>query len=264
MPQEGDLEELEERGAAVVDAGGAVLEDCRSMDGSPGDDRSSPCRQVYPESRSSLRERRGRDQITKGVLNGVALKDAKREEFNKIEQGHESATVEDGPWGITLDEPNYHSFMGIAQTRDLHQIRKGVLNGVALKDAKREEFNKIEQGGKFFHFDLRLHILLPSCHALLVLASLSGSLVASVHHHLHRRLNGTPFPPQKVLFSLSLVLPSSHKSLPPFSHSPPPLASGYSADSSPRTPPPPARGPAGVEFPPSTPLSPKGTHPSCD
>ncbi|XP_056175531.1 organellar oligopeptidase A, chloroplastic/mitochondrial-like [Syzygium oleosum] len=116
---------------------------------------------------TDARKRVVEDQIRKGVLNEVALKDAKREEFNKIEQqlrklcrkfdenimdatrkfeksitdktkmeglspreldlaaqtavskGYENATAEDGPWVITLDEPNYHSFMGIAQNRAL-------------------------------------------------------------------------------------------------------------------------------------------------
>ncbi|KAI6703315.1 hypothetical protein NL676_012451 [Syzygium grande] len=51
--QEGDLEELERTAeppwSTLVEP---FREDCRSMDGSPGDDRSSPCRKCTEMSLS--------------------------------------------------------------------------------------------------------------------------------------------------------------------------------------------------------------------
>ncbi|KAI6703313.1 hypothetical protein NL676_012449 [Syzygium grande] len=179
--------------------------------------------------------------------------------YDAIEPRHTSGDLEElertaEPSWSTLVEP----FREDCRSMD-DQIRKGVLNGVALKDAKREEFNKIEQdifgtthihksalfswaGGRKFSIS-RFEVAHPApVFARLARARIaSGSLCRLIHHHLHRRLNPTPFPPQKVLFSLSSsLLPLKSLPLSPtllllrLRPTPP--------DSSPRTPPPPARG----------------------
>ncbi|KAI6703307.1 hypothetical protein NL676_012443 [Syzygium grande] len=54
-------------------------------------------------------------------MEGLSPQDLDLAAQTVVSKGYESATVEDGPWVITLDEPNYHSFMGISQTRDLRE-----------------------------------------------------------------------------------------------------------------------------------------------
>ncbi|KAK3411839.1 hypothetical protein EUGRSUZ_I00594 [Eucalyptus grandis] len=70
---------------------------------------------------SDAQKRIVENQIKEAVLSGVALEDGKREEFNKIEQGHENATPEDGPWVITLDAPSFMSVMQHARNRALRE-----------------------------------------------------------------------------------------------------------------------------------------------
>ncbi|XP_039157312.1 organellar oligopeptidase A, chloroplastic/mitochondrial-like [Eucalyptus grandis] len=118
---------------------------------------------------SDAQKRIVENQIKEAVLNGVALEDGKREEFNEIEQelkklskkfdenvldatkkfekkitdkkdieglpatalglaaqtavskGHENATLEDGPWVITLDAPSFMSVMRHARNRALRE-----------------------------------------------------------------------------------------------------------------------------------------------
>ncbi|KAF9609655.1 hypothetical protein IFM89_017834 [Coptis chinensis] len=60
-------------------------------------------------------------QVKEAVLSGVSLEDDKRESFNKIQQGHENATAENGPWIITLDAPSFLPVMQHALNRSLRE-----------------------------------------------------------------------------------------------------------------------------------------------
>ncbi|KAK9285502.1 hypothetical protein L1049_024696 [Liquidambar formosana] len=60
-------------------------------------------------------------QIKEAVLIGVSLEDDEKENFNKIQQGHENATAENGPWIITLDAPSFLPVMQHAQNRSLRE-----------------------------------------------------------------------------------------------------------------------------------------------
>ncbi|KAJ6321080.1 hypothetical protein OIU78_016310, partial [Salix suchowensis] len=142
-------------------------------------------------SLSDAQKRIVESQIKEAVLNGVALDDDKREQFNKIEQelerlsqkfgenvldatkkfekliidkkdieglpatslglaaqtavskGHTDATVENGPWIITLDAPSFMSVMQHARNRGLREeiyrayvtrASSGDLNNTAIID----------------------------------------------------------------------------------------------------------------------------------
>ncbi|KAJ6336576.1 hypothetical protein OIU76_006453 [Salix suchowensis] len=142
-------------------------------------------------SLSGAQKRIVESQIKEAVLNGVALDDDKREQFNKIEQelerlsqkfgenvldatkkfeklitdkkdieglpatslglaaqtavskGHTDATVENGPWIITLDAPSFMSVMQHARNRGLREeiyrayvtrASSGDLNNTAIID----------------------------------------------------------------------------------------------------------------------------------
>ncbi|KAJ6327885.1 hypothetical protein OIU76_006423 [Salix suchowensis] len=142
-------------------------------------------------SLSDAQKRIVESQIKEAVLNGVALDDDKREQFNKIEQelerlsqkfgenvldatkkfeklitdkkdieglpatslglaaqtavskGHADATVENGPWIITLDAPSFMSVMQHARNRGLREeiyrayvtrASSGDLNNTAIID----------------------------------------------------------------------------------------------------------------------------------
>ncbi|KAF8016469.1 hypothetical protein BT93_H1861 [Corymbia citriodora subsp. variegata] len=70
---------------------------------------------------SDAQKRIVENQIKEAVLNGIALEDGKREEFNKIEQGHANATPDNGPWVITLDAPSFMAVMKHARNRALRE-----------------------------------------------------------------------------------------------------------------------------------------------
>ncbi|KAI6703330.1 hypothetical protein NL676_012466 [Syzygium grande] len=57
----------------------------------------------------------------KTKMEGLSPRDLDLAAQTAVSKGYENATVEDGPWVITLVEPNYHSFMGISQNGALRE-----------------------------------------------------------------------------------------------------------------------------------------------
>ncbi|KAI6703331.1 hypothetical protein NL676_012467 [Syzygium grande] len=87
-----------------------------------------------------LRERRGRAEKVKFDLR-LEQSEPIHSAFNEALESHSIMR----PTKRLTESPDWKILTDARKRVVKNQIRKGVLNGVALKDAKREEFNKIEQ-----------------------------------------------------------------------------------------------------------------------